>query len=76
MIRILYAENFLSFEECDAFIKEALPKLERSKVANSDKGKGKSSLDRIDNVRTSSGAWIKKTSSSSHVVSSLFSSTF
>jgi len=60
--RVLYWENFLSDEECDSIIAENVPRLKRSSVANPDKIEKSKDLSRIDEVRTSSGAWIGRSS--------------
>jgi len=58
--RILLARNFLTDKECDKIIELAADSLRRSTVASSKQAGGNS---RVDDVRTSSGAWLSRGSS-------------
>jgi len=57
--RILYAKNFLSHKECDKIIELVAESLRRSTVASAKQAGGNS---RVDDVRTSSGAWLNRNS--------------
>jgi len=60
--RVLYWENFLTAEECESFINISLPSFERSAVATPDKVEKGKQLSQVNNVRTSSGTWLSRSS--------------
>jgi len=57
--RVLVSDDFLTSEECTHIIDMVKSQFQRSKVANSDRAETKN-FDRVDEVRTSSGAWIDR----------------
>jgi len=58
--RVLYWENFLTSEECDSIVEMAMPDFKRSEVAINKEGK---ETGHVNDVRTSSGAWLSRHSS-------------
>jgi prolyl 4-hydroxylase len=55
--RVLYVRNFLSDAECDELIALAMPTFKRSTVAA---GRDNQMKDSVNDVRTSSGAWLSR----------------
>jgi len=58
--RVLWAAKLLTHKECDRIVELALPTFQRSQVAQYNKGSGGKNNDYVDNVRTSSGAWLSR----------------
>jgi len=56
--RVLYMKNFLTHKECDTLVALAMPTFVRSQVAAANGATQQNS--KVDNVRTSSGAWISR----------------